>query len=84
MSHLKFCDLAQSESARVGAMAAYEKSRVELDRVTGLTLTHNGIEIADAENGHVQKAPEIPGVTPRTDLTDQKPTPAPDIPGPSL
>jgi outer membrane protein len=77
-------DLAQSESARVGAMAAYEKSRVELDRVTGLTLMHNGIEIADAENGHVQKAPEIPGVMPRTDLTDQKPTPAPDIPGPSL
>ena len=62
-------DLAQAESTRVAAMAAYEKSRVELDRVTGLTLTHNGIEIADAENGHVQKAPEMPGVVPRTDLT---------------
>ena len=77
-------DLAQAESARVGAMAAYEKSRVELDRVTGLTLTHNGIEIGDAENGHVQKAPEIPGVMPRTDLTDQKAAPASDLPGPSL
>ena len=77
-------DLAQAESARVAAMAAYEKSRVELDRVTGLTLTHNGIEIADAENGHVRKAPEIPGVTPRTDLTDQKANPASDLPGPSL
>jgi outer membrane protein TolC len=77
-------DLAQAESARVGAMAAYEKSRVELDRVTGLTLTHNGIEIGDAENGHVQKAPEIPGVMPRTDLTDQKTAPAGDLPGPSL
>ena len=69
---------------RVAAMAAYEKSRVELDRVTGLTLTHNGIEIADAESGHVHKAPEIPGVMPRTNLTDQKPNPASDLPGPSL
>jgi outer membrane protein TolC len=77
-------DLAQADSARVGAMAAYEKSRVELDRVTGLTLTHNGIEISDAENGRVQKAPEIPGVMPRTDLTDQKTAPAGDLPGPSL
>jgi outer membrane protein TolC len=77
-------DLAQAESARVGAMAAYEKSRVELDRVTGLTLTHNGIEIADAESGRVQKSPEIPGVMPRTDLNDPKPAPANDPPGPSL
>lgn len=77
-------DLAEAESARVAAMAAYEKSRVELDRVTGLTLAHNGIEIADAENGHVQKAPQIPGVTPRTDLNDPKPAPAKDLPGPSL
>ena len=61
-----------------------KKSRVGLDRVTGLTLTHNGIEISDAENGHVQKAPEIPGVTPRTDLSDQKTAPAGDLPGPSL
>jgi outer membrane protein TolC len=77
-------DLAQAESARVAAMAAYEKSRVELDRVTGLTLTHNGIEIADAENGHVQKLPQIPGVMPRSDVNDPKPAPAKDLPGPSL
>src|SRR5438105_5362052 len=55
-------DLAQAESNRVAAMSAYEKSRVELDRVTGLTLTHNGIEIADAERGRVEHLPQIPGV----------------------
>ncbi|HEU5336624.1 MAG TPA: TolC family protein, partial [Terriglobales bacterium] len=77
-------DLAQADSARVAAMAAYEKSRVELDRVTGLTLTHNGIEIGDAESGHVNKAPEIPGVAPRSDTSDQKMNPDNNLPGPSL
>ena len=58
-------DLAQAESALVSARAAYEKSRVELDRTTGLTLTHLGIEISDAEAGRVQKMPNVPGVVPR-------------------
>jgi outer membrane protein TolC len=60
-------DLAQGESNLVAAMSAYEKSRVELDRVTGLTLSHTGIQIQDAEGGHVGTAPNLPGVTPRTE-----------------
>ncbi|HYN15681.1 MAG TPA: TolC family protein [Terriglobales bacterium] len=58
-------DLAQAESNVVTAMAAYEKSRVELDRVMGLTLTHNGIEVADAESGRVTRMPNVPGILPR-------------------
>ena len=54
-----------AESSLVAAMSAYEKSRVELDRATGLTLTHNGIELQDAEQGQVRQAPQIPGVVPR-------------------
>jgi outer membrane protein len=58
-------DLAQAESNVVTAMSAYEKSKVELDRVMGLTLTHNGIEIADAEAGKVTRMPSVPGILPR-------------------
>ena len=65
-------DLAQAESTRMAAMSDYEKSRVELDRSTGLTLDHTGIELEDAERGEVQKAPLIPGVIPRQESqTDQ-------------
>jgi outer membrane protein len=60
-------DLAQAESNLVTAMSAYEKSRVELDRVTGLTLSHSGIELQDAESGHVGVVPSLPGVAPRSD-----------------
>ena len=69
-------DLAQAESNLVTAMSAYEKSRVELDRATGLTLTHTGIQIQDAENGRVQALPNLPGVTPRPDPT---PTEKPQV-----
>jgi len=62
-------DLAQAESNLVTAMSAYEKSQVELDRATGLTLAHTGIEIQDAESGNVQSMPKMPGVTPRLDTT---------------
>jgi outer membrane protein TolC len=54
-------DLTQSASNLVTAMASYEKSRVELDRVTGHTLTNLGIDIADAERGQVTKMPSVPG-----------------------
>jgi outer membrane protein TolC len=70
-------DLAQAESALVAARAAYEKSRVELDRATGLTLTHLGIEIADAESGRVKTEPHVPGVVPRSEPTTP---PAPTVP----
>ncbi|HMK28379.1 MAG TPA: TolC family protein [Terriglobales bacterium] len=55
-------DLAQAESNLVSARAAYEKSRVDLDRATGLTLPHMGIEMVDAETGKVEKSPQVPGI----------------------
>src|SRR5215472_25447 len=72
--------LTQAKSNLVAARAAYEKSRVELDRATGLLLEHNGVDLADAESGVVSKMPAVPYVTPRTDaqpLTSNPPTSAP-------
>ena len=63
-------DLTQAEVNVVQAMAAYEKSRVELDRVTGLTLAHNNISFADSETGVVTQMPAVPGVKPRADVND--------------
>ena len=59
-------DLAQAESNLVAARAAYEKSRVDLDTATGMTLTNLGIQIADAETGNVTQAPNVPGIVPRS------------------
>jgi outer membrane protein TolC len=55
-------DLAVAELNLVTAMTTYEKSRVELDRVIGSTLDHNGISMDDAETGKVNSAPVVPGV----------------------
>jgi outer membrane protein TolC len=60
--------LATNESNLVSAMAAYEKSRIELDRATGLLLDHAGIVMADAERGQVTHMPNVPYVTPRKDV----------------
>ncbi|HXW93387.1 MAG TPA: TolC family protein [Terriglobales bacterium] len=57
-------DLAQAESNFVAGMSAYEKSRVELDRATGLSLSHMGIQIQDAEKGEVHQALHFSGVEP--------------------
>jgi outer membrane protein TolC len=46
-------DLALAELDLVGAMTTYQKAKVELDRVTGTTLEHNGILIQDAISGVV-------------------------------
>jgi outer membrane protein len=62
-------DLTQSESNLVTAMTAYSKSRVDLDRATGLTLTNYGISIADAESGRVSALPQTPGVVPSNSQT---------------
>jgi len=59
--------LATAESTLMSAMAAYEKSRVELDRATGVTLDHAGISIDDAARGQVTRAPNVPYVAPRKD-----------------
>jgi len=62
-------DLAQAESNFVAAMSTYEKSRVELDRATGLTLAHSGIELMDAERGTVPELPHFSGVAPRAEVS---------------
>jgi outer membrane protein len=59
--------LTTGESNLVSAKAAYEKSRIELDRATGLLLDHAGIDIADATRGQVTHLPNVPYVTPRPD-----------------
>ncbi len=46
-------DLSVAELDLATAMTVYEKAKVELDRATGSTLEHNGIEIRDAINGAV-------------------------------
>ena len=67
-------DLAQAESNFVSAMSAYEKSRVELDRATGLTLSHSGIEIEEAEKGVVHEALHFSGVEPAPDQPAELPS----------
>ena len=65
--------LATAESTLLSAMAAYEKSRLELDRAIGQLLDHAGISIDDAAKGTVTRMPNVPYVAPRKDL----PTAAP-------
>jgi outer membrane protein len=60
--------LATAESTLMSAMAAFEKSRVELDRATGVTLDHAGISIDDAARGQVTRMPSVPYIAPRKDL----------------
>ncbi len=69
--------LATAESTLVSAMAAYEKSRLELDRATGLLLDHAGIIMADAERGQVEHMPNVPYVAPREHPQSVMPPPQP-------
>jgi outer membrane protein TolC len=46
-------DLALAELDLVSAMTTYQKAKVELDRVTGTILEHNGILMQDAITGVV-------------------------------
>jgi len=46
-------DLALAELDLVTARTVYEKAKVEVDRATGATLDHNGIQVQDAINGIV-------------------------------
>src|SRR5215472_10703388 len=46
-------DLALAELDLVSARTVYEKAKVEVDRATGATLDHNGIQVQDAINGIV-------------------------------
>ena len=84
--------LTQAESNVLNAAANYEKSKVTLDFVTADTLTKMGIELNDAESGHVKHMPEVKGVVPAdvNDILGPAPgtntptgTPAPQNPGES-
>jgi outer membrane protein len=68
--------LATAESTLMSAMAAYEKSRIELDRAVGVTLDHAGISIDDAARGQVTRMPSVPYVAPRKDLPSTAPATA--------
>jgi outer membrane protein TolC len=57
--------MATAESNLVSAMAAYEKSQLELDRATGSLLEHAGVIMSDAERGEVSHMPSVPYVQPR-------------------
>jgi outer membrane protein len=73
--------LATAESTLMSAMAAYEKSRIELDRAVGTTLDHAGISIDDAARGRVNNVPSVPYVAPRKELPSITP-PAPPTEAP--
>lgn len=60
--------LANAESTLMSAMAAYEKSILELDRATGSLLDHHGISLDDAARGQVTHMPNVPYVSPRKEL----------------
>lgn len=69
--------LANAESTLMSAMAAYEKSRVEMERATGTLLDQNSISIDDAAQGQVTHMPNVPYVAPRKDLPSTTPAPQP-------
>ena len=69
--------LATAESTLMSAMAAYEKSRVELERATGTLLDKNGISIDDAARGQVTRMPNVPYVAPRKDMSTLGPAEQP-------
>jgi len=73
--------LTTGESNLVSAKAAYEKSRLELDRATGLLLEHAHIDVTDAIRGQVTKLPTVPYVTPRQDVQPSSPSIQPVQPG---
>lgn len=72
--------LATAESTLMSAMAAYEKSRVELDRAVGTLLDHNGVSIDDAARGQVTRMPNVPYVAPRKELPSIAPATQPTTP----
>src|SRR6201987_3986657 len=69
--------LATAESTLMSAMAAYEKSRVEMERAIGSLLDKNGISIDDAARGQVTNMPNVPQVAPRKELPSVQPTAQP-------
>jgi outer membrane protein len=78
-------DLAVAASTTLTAKSAYEKSRVQLDLITGNTLQHLGINLDDAAAGVVKTLPTVPGVqaNPNPGSTTIPNTPSTTTPNPS-
>ncbi len=74
--------LATAESTLMSATAAYEKSRVELDRAVGTLLDKNGISVDDAARGQVTRMPNVPYVAPRKDVNSLTQPVPPDTSAP--
>jgi len=72
--------LTQARSNLIAAESNYEKSRVEVDRATGLLIEHAGIDMGDAEIGQVHKMPAIADVQPRKDIESVMPTQPGQVP----
>ncbi len=72
--------LATAESTLVSSMANYEKSRLELDRATGVLLDRVGIIMADAERGQVTHMPTVPYTQPRPNPESVMPPTQPPAP----
>jgi outer membrane protein len=51
-----------AENTLVAALTAYEKHKVELDRVTSMSLEKNHIMLDDSIKGVVNTTPQVPGV----------------------
>jgi len=51
-------DLATARQNELAAEAAYAKSKVELDRVTGQTLNNSNISLTEAFKGVVSRSPQ--------------------------
>ena len=51
-----------AENGLVSALTAYEKHKVELDRVTSMSLEKNHIVLEDSVKGVVNTTPQVPGV----------------------
>ena len=58
-------DAIVARQADIGAVAAYARALVEMDRSTGTTLERNGIDTEDALSGEVSRRPSPPFRYPR-------------------
>ena len=58
-------DAIVARQADIGAVAAYARALVEMDRATGSTLERNGIDAQDASSGEVTRRPSPPLRYPR-------------------
>ncbi len=64
-------DLATAGGNEVKAHSAYAKALTQFAQATGTTLEKNRIQLADAKNGEVARAPNIPGALEPTKTSDE-------------